>query len=78
MAVDKVLKFENLENELQETLSALNVELNTIELPRAKSSYRALADHGPVVFTSEQLETLRKVFEWETNHFGYDLRELEH
>ena len=78
MAVDKVLRFENLEKELCETLSALNVEHNKVELPRAKSSYRALADHGPVVFTSQQLETLMKVFEWETNHFGYDLRECEY
>ena len=76
IAVDKVLKFENLEGELQETLVKLNVEHESIELPRAKSSYRARADHGPVVFTSKQLETLRKAFEWETAHFGYDMREL--
>ena len=75
IAVDKVLSFERLSADLQETLLYLGINEPHQELPRAKTSYRKNAEHDPIHFSDAQLNTLSEAFRWEIDQFGYELWE---
>ena len=75
IAVDKILSFERLNADLQETLLQLGIEEPQLELPRAKTSYCKNAEHAPIQFSDAQLNELSKAFGWEIDQFGYELWE---
>lgn len=75
IVVDKILSFESLSTDLKETLNNLSIDSPHLALPRAKTSYRKIAEHVPIQFNSTQLKKLSEAFAWEIDHFGYELTE---
>lgn len=69
--VDRVLKYENLMEELGEVLEQLGVPFNGSLGVRAKSSHRRDKSHYRDIFTDMQCEAIRKAFAEEIKLHGY-------
>lgn len=62
--IDKILSFENLNQELSEVFDILGLNSRKLQLPREKSSYRA---NKSIVLNDSQIEHLKMVFSKETD-----------
>ena len=72
--VDRVLRYERLNAELQEVFDQLGVPFDGVLRPRAKGNLRADRRPCAEVYTPRQEEIVRRVFRREFEDFGYALR----
>ena len=75
--VDRFLRYENLDEELSDTLKSLG--LDSTELPRAKAGTRKNKDHYSLIYDDESVALVAELCSWEIKSFGYefeDMREL--
>ncbi len=71
VVVDRVLKFENLADELEEVRKLLGLS-EALELPNAKASFRKEKRHYSEVFSDEEKQIISRNFEFEIKSFGYE------
>ncbi|MCV6825409.1 hypothetical protein N9C89_12675 [Halocynthiibacter sp. SDUM655004] len=71
--VDRVLLYENLEEELTEVLQRLGLEASAVEsMPEFKSLRRFTVDDAKAIFTENQLECIYNAFRETFDTFGYE------
>jgi hypothetical protein len=68
-AVDRFIKFENLDIELNKCLKDLGI--TNIELPHAKSGTRKTKAHYSLLYDETSLNKVNEICAWEIDHFGY-------
>ena len=71
LLVDKILRYEDLSMELAEVFGSLAVPFNGDLRVRAKGDYRMDRRHYSEVLSTEQAETIAKVFQREIELLGY-------
>ena len=71
---DTYIRFENLLEDWQNLLLKLN--LDHIDLPRAKTGIRKNKDHYSLLYDDEDIEIIRKLCDWEIKQFGYEFEDL--
>lgn len=71
ICVDKVIMFEQLENDLNETLSSIGLQGNPAYLPNLKSNIRDGQSYRDF-YTDQLLQLARNKFSLEERIFGYD------
>lgn len=69
--VDRVLRYESLDQELAQVCEQLNVPFNGSLRPRAKGDYRRDRRHYSQVLSDVQAHNIRQAFEREIDAFGY-------
>lgn len=72
-AVDRFVRYENLNEDLTAALSELG--LPAIELPRAKSGTRKTKDHYSLIYDDESVERIREICAWEIDNLGYEFED---
>jgi len=72
--VDTVIRYENLDSELNNALSKLG--LPKAELPNAKSGTRASKAHYSTYYDDKSLEKINQICAWEIDKFGYTFEDL--
>jgi len=76
-AVDRFLRYENLNEELSDALNSLG--LDSTDLPRTKAGTRKNRDHYSLMYDDESVALVAELCSWEIKRFGYefeDMREL--
>ena len=71
LAVDRVIRFENLADELEQLRQDLGLP-DPIDLPRAKSGHRSDKRHYRDMLTPEQRDRIAREFAFEIDTFGYE------
>lgn len=71
VAVDRVLRYESLNQELDEVFGQLGIPFDGTLHEKAKGAYRADRRHYREVFTPRQAEIVRRHFVREIDLFGY-------
>ncbi len=72
--VDTVIRYENLDSELNNTLSQIG--LPAAKLPNAKSGARASKAHYSTYYDEKSLEKINQICAWEIEKFGYTFEDL--
>jgi hypothetical protein len=67
VVVDHVIRYENLADELPETLARVGIDATSAELPRVKSGFRK----GRVELSPWARDQVRSLFAHEIRYFGY-------
>ncbi|MGP1383519.1 MAG: sulfotransferase family 2 domain-containing protein [Thainema sp.] len=70
IVVDKVAYFENLDQEIEEISTVLNLP-EKLEIPRSKSGFRKAKKSYKELLDEEDKKQLDQIFEKEIGHFGY-------
>ena len=70
-AVDRIIRFESLEDDFQSVLKELGIE-EKLELPRAKAGYRKDKRHYREILSKEDADQIAEIFRNEIAHLGYE------
>lgn len=73
-AIDRFIKFENLEMELAEILEEMGLEM--VELPHAKGNTRKTKEHYSIMFDNDSIDLIARICNWEIEYFGYEFEDL--
>jgi len=69
--VDRFIRFERLQNDLEAVCHHLAVPWQPERLGRYKGNYRVRQESFPLYYTPEALSRVRRGYTWELDYFGY-------
>ena len=72
-AIDRFIKYENLDAELNECLKEIGI--SNVELPRTKSGTRNSKAHYSLLFDDESIKKITEICSWEILNLGYEFED---
>lgn len=73
--VDRVIKYDNLDQEIREIFSKLGIQ-NVIEMPRLNKSYSGCRDHYSKYYSDETRALIQNWYRPEIEAFGFQFEDL--
>ncbi|MDB4279642.1 sulfotransferase family protein [Paraglaciecola sp.] len=73
VAVDYVIRYENLRRDLESVCKKINLDFDSNDLPNLKSEFRDRSLPAKAFYDLETEQLVRKSYDFEIQHFGYEL-----
>ena len=73
LCLDFLIRYENLEQGVREVCNLLEIEFDAARIPELKKGQRHQALRVSEYYDEECEAIARKFYQWELDHFGYDL-----